>query len=59
MVTSTGLSAVLLVVQLLRPEDRLVAPHDCYGGTSSSARLASRAWALPGRIHRRELGRMR
>jgi cystathionine gamma-synthase len=32
-VTSTGLSAVLLVVQLLRPEDRLVAPHDCYGGT--------------------------
>ena len=32
-VTSTGLSAVLLVSQLLRPEDRLVAPHDCYGGT--------------------------
>jgi len=32
-VTSTGLSAVLLVLQLLRPEDRLVAPHDCYGGT--------------------------
>jgi len=32
-ITSTGLSAVLLVVQLLRPEDRLVAPHDCYGGT--------------------------
>ncbi len=32
-VTSTGLSAVLLAVQLLRPADRLVAPHDCYGGT--------------------------
>ncbi len=32
-VTSTGLSAVLLVVQLLNPGDRLVAPHDCYGGT--------------------------
>ncbi len=32
-VTSTGLSAVLLVLQLLKPEDRLVAPHDCYGGT--------------------------
>jgi cystathionine gamma-synthase len=32
-VTSTGLSAVLLVVQLLKPSDRLVAPHDCYGGT--------------------------
>jgi cystathionine gamma-synthase len=32
-VTSTGLSAVLLVLQLLHPNDRLVAPHDCYGGT--------------------------
>jgi cystathionine gamma-synthase len=32
-VTSTGLSAVLLVAQLLKPGDRLVAPHDCYGGT--------------------------
>lgn len=32
-ITSTGLSAVLLVLQLLNPKDRLVAPHDCYGGT--------------------------
>lgn len=32
-ITSTGLSAVLLVLQLLKPSDRLVAPHDCYGGT--------------------------
>ncbi len=32
-VTSTGLSAVLLVLQLLKSGDRLVAPHDCYGGT--------------------------
>jgi cystathionine gamma-synthase len=32
-VTSTGLSAVLLVVQLLKAGDRMVAPHDCYGGT--------------------------
>ncbi|MDX2122019.1 MAG: cystathionine gamma-synthase [Gemmatimonadota bacterium] len=32
-VTSTGMSAVLLVVQLLKPGDRLVAPHDSYGGT--------------------------
>ncbi len=32
-VTSTGLSAVLLVLHLLKPGDRLVAPHDCYGGT--------------------------
>ena len=32
-VTSTGMSAVTLVLQLLRPGDLLVAPHDCYGGT--------------------------
>ena len=32
-ITSTGMSAVLLVLQLLKPGDRLVAPHDCYGGT--------------------------
>ncbi|HEX5829568.1 MAG TPA: cystathionine gamma-synthase [Gemmatimonadaceae bacterium] len=32
-VTSTGMSAVALVAQLLRPGDLLVAPHDCYGGT--------------------------
>jgi cystathionine gamma-synthase len=45
---------VLLVVQLLRPEDRLVAPHDCYGGTSRLLDSLGRAWALPGGIHRRE-----
>jgi cystathionine gamma-synthase len=32
-VTSTGMSAVTLVVQLLKPGDLLVAAHDCYGGT--------------------------
>jgi cystathionine gamma-synthase len=32
-VTSTGMSAVALVLQLLRPGDLIVAPHDCYGGT--------------------------
>ncbi|MCI0572332.1 MAG: cystathionine gamma-synthase [Myxococcaceae bacterium] len=32
-VTSTGTSAVLLAVSVLRPDDLLVAPHDCYGGT--------------------------
>lgn len=32
-VTSSGMSAVSLVLQLLRPGDLLVAPHDCYGGT--------------------------
>jgi cystathionine gamma-synthase len=32
-VTASGLAAVMLVTQLLRPSDLLVAPHDCYGGT--------------------------
>ena len=32
-VTSTGMSAVTLVLQLLKPGDRIVATHDCYGGT--------------------------
>jgi cystathionine gamma-synthase len=32
-VTSTGMSALTLVVQLLRAGELLIAPHDCYGGT--------------------------
>ena len=32
-VTSSGMAAVTLLSQLLRPDDLLVAPHDCYGGT--------------------------
>jgi len=32
-VTSTGMAAVTLVLQLLKPGDRVVATHDCYGGT--------------------------
>ncbi|HET7374270.1 MAG TPA: cystathionine gamma-synthase [Gemmatimonadaceae bacterium] len=32
-VTSTGMSAVTLVLQLLEPGDVIVAAHDCYGGT--------------------------
>lgn len=32
-VTSTGMSAVALVTHLLGPDDLLIAPHDCYGGT--------------------------
>jgi len=32
-VTSTGMSAVVLVLHLLAPGDLLLAPHDCYGGT--------------------------
>lgn len=32
-ITSTGMSAVILVLHLLDADDLLVAPHDCYGGT--------------------------
>ena len=32
-VTSSGMSAVHLVTQLLEPGDLVVVPHDCYGGT--------------------------
>ena len=32
-VTATGMAAVTLACQLLGPDDVLVAPHDCYGGT--------------------------
>lgn len=32
-VTASGMSALDLVLSLLRPNDLLVAPHDCYGGS--------------------------
>jgi len=32
-ITSSGMSAILSVIQLLNPEDTLIAPHDCYGGS--------------------------
>jgi cystathionine gamma-synthase len=32
-VTASGMGAVSLVSQLLRPEQLVVVPHDCYGGT--------------------------
>lgn len=32
-VTNSGMSACLLVLQLLTPTDTLVIPHDCYGGS--------------------------
>jgi cystathionine gamma-synthase len=32
-VTSSGMAAVTLLCQLLGPNDLLIAPHDCYGGT--------------------------
>ena len=31
-VTSSGMAAVALLAAQLRPDDLLVAPHDCYGG---------------------------
>jgi cystathionine gamma-synthase len=32
-VTSTGMSAVHLICQLLSTEDTIIIPHDCYGGS--------------------------
>ncbi|MGH8244538.1 MAG: cystathionine gamma-synthase [Steroidobacteraceae bacterium] len=45
-VTATGMAAVTLVLALARAGQRVVAPHDCYGGTH---RLLS-AWQRTGRI---------
>jgi cystathionine gamma-synthase len=41
-VTSTGMSAVTLVLQLVNPGDVVVAAHDCYGGTQRLLRGLSR-----------------
>ena len=32
-ITSSGMSAITLCLQLLKPGQVLLAPHDCYGGT--------------------------
>ncbi|HEX4912225.1 MAG TPA: cystathionine gamma-synthase [Permianibacter sp.] len=32
-ITATGMAAVTLILQLLKPQDLVIAPHDCYGGT--------------------------
>jgi len=32
-ITSSGMAALTLMVQLLKPGDLLIAPHDCYGGS--------------------------
>lgn len=45
-VTASGMAAVALVLELLRPGQLLVVPHDCYGG---SHRLF-KAWAEKGRF---------
>ena len=44
-VTSTGMSAVALVLHLLKPGDVIIAAHDCYGGTQRLLR------ALAGKQH--------
>ena len=42
-VTSSGMSAVALVLQLVQPGDLVLAAHDCYGGTHRILRsLAAR-----------------
>lgn len=33
LVTATGMAAITNVLQLLQPDDLLVVPHDCYGGS--------------------------
>jgi cystathionine gamma-synthase len=40
-VTSSGMSAVLLVLQLIKPGELIVASHDCYGGTHRLLRSLS------------------
>ncbi len=32
-VTASGMAAITLVLNLLKPGERLVVPHDCYGGS--------------------------
>ncbi|MGH8135116.1 MAG: cystathionine gamma-synthase [Steroidobacteraceae bacterium] len=32
-VTATGMAAVTLALSLVKPGERVIAPHDCYGGT--------------------------
>ena len=32
-ITATGMAAITVVLALLEPEDTIVVPHDCYGGS--------------------------
>ncbi len=43
-VTSTGMAAVCLVLNLLKPGDVLLAPHDCYGGTHRAFEALARKY---------------
>jgi len=40
-VTSSGMSAVLLALQLIKPGELIIASHDCYGGTHRLLRSLS------------------
>ncbi len=54
-VTNTGMSAVTLVLSLVKPGETIVAAHDCYGGTQRLMRARSRRAGtsmLCGRISR-------
>ena len=47
-VTSSGMAAIDLLLGQLDPDDRVIAPHDCYGGTLRllKARAAKRQFKL-------------
>ena len=47
-ITSSGMAAIDLVLSEIAPNDRVVAPHDCYGGTLRllKARAAKRQFEL-------------
>ncbi|NJL28760.1 MAG: cystathionine gamma-synthase [Thermoanaerobaculia bacterium] len=49
-VTSTGMSAVHLALQLLEPGDLLIAPFDCYGGTYRLISALARRGAFEARF---------
>lgn len=48
-VTATGMAAAVIALQLLSPQDLLIAPHDCYGG----------CWRLFDALHRQGRFRLR
>lgn len=45
-VTASGMAAVSLVAHLLKSDDLLLAPHDCYGGTYRLFSALARSGAL-------------
>lgn len=45
-VTASGMAAVSLVTHLLKPDDLLIAPHDCYGGSYRLFAALARRGAL-------------